>query len=530
MREHDESRPDRSAVGLLPRTASAADDNGAAPSVAQSAPPAAPPSRRGTVALLAAVACTVLGSKLIVISALGSPVPLLDQWDGEGAGLYSPYLRGALSVADLLAPHNEHRILVFRLFALAHLELAGEWNTRLEMIFGAVVHTAAITWFAALLMPLVAPRRRMLLACFVAFLFTFPVVYENALWAFQGQVYLALFFGVGALAALAGARPFSARWFCGAAAAILSYFSFGTGVAAVLAAGLLVGVQLATNARRRCGREFAGFAVLAAFALAMVVWTASSARPMSTPLTFIQGLLVLFVLAGFGFVPAVAFCYHTVARRPGISDRAWVAVGICGWLAIQLVLFAYGRGAAVGVRYLDIVLLVYPVGLVAMFAFADDARASRFGHLGAVGAVRWMFAVVAAIGLLGYYGSALGAVDWSRAARQQLTNVQSHLATGNVDYLRSKGRAGHGIELAHPNPHRLAQVLADPYVRAILPPEIRPADADTAGARHRMWLKGSLTGDTATAVHLRLAVGPALLALGVGLFFAAGTRRSLRPG
>ena len=140
-----------------------------------------------------------------------------------------------------------------------------------------------------------------------------------------------------------------------------------------------------------------------------------------------------------------------------------------------------------------------------------------------------VFTVVAAIAALGYYGSVLGAIDWSKAARQQTVNVQAYLAAGNINDLSSKGRGGHEIELSHPNPQRVAKILGDPDVRAILPPELRPGDADNAGARHRMWLKGSLASGTAAAVHLILAVGPALLALGLGLLFAAGARRIL-PG
>ncbi|ORW91915.1 hypothetical protein AWB92_17260 [Mycobacterium sp. IEC1808] len=493
--------------------------------------PEAPQRQKGTIALLAAVACVVLGAKLIVIWALASPVPLVDQWDGEAANVYSPYLKGALSVGDLFAPHNEHRIFVFRLFSLAHLELAGEWNTRLEMIFGAIVETAAITWLASLLMPLVAARHRLLFACFVAFVFAFPI-YENALWGFQDQVYLALFFGIAALAAFAAARPFSARWFCGLAAAVLSYFSFATGIATIVAAGALAGTQIAVNARKRSAREFAGVIVSAAIAVAMILWAASAARPMSNPLTFIEGLFGFTALVGVAFVPTVWFCYRTVARRPGISDRAWVAVGIAAWLAIQFVLLAYGRGALIAVRYMDIVVVAYAVGLMAVLWLADGAPGTRFGRYAARWAVPWVFAVVAVCATLGYYGSVLGAVDWSKAAHGEMVKVRSYLATGNVDDLGSKGRGGHGIDISYPIPQRLAKVvLADPDVRAILPPEIRPADADNAGARNRMWLKGSLAGGTAIAVRVILLMGPVLLALGVALFFAAGARRSVgRPG
>jgi hypothetical protein len=480
------------------------------------------------LALLTAVACTVFGAKLIVISVLGSPMPLLDQWDAEAANIYAPYLRGALSFANLFAPHLEHRIVLTRVLALAHLELAGEWNPRLEMVLDAIVHTAVITLLAALLMPLVAPQRRMLLACFVALLFVSPIAFENTLWGFQSQVYFALFFGLVALAAFAAARSFSLRWFGALAAAVLSYLSYSSGVATIVAVGVLVSLQLAANVRQRRAREYAAVVVMSLIAVAMILWVASSPNPTATPWAFIQGFCLLAGLSIVGAIPAVWFCRYTLARRPAISDRAWVAVGIAGWIAIQLVLFAYGRGTLIAVRYMDIVLLVYPVGLVGVFAFVDSARATRISRYAAARAAAWVFTVVIGVVVVGYYGTALGALGWSNAARQQLVNVQAYLATRNVDHLKPAGARGVTADLSYPNPQRLAQVLEDPDVRAILPPELRPADADNAGARSRLLLKGAIAGVTASAVHLILSIGPALLALGLGLFFAAAVRRNFQ--
>ncbi|WP_142280370.1 hypothetical protein [Mycobacterium paraense] len=489
------------------------------------APGDTPTPRKGVVVLLAAVACTVLGAKLIAIWALGSPVPLVDQWDGEAAGLYSPYLRGTLSLGDLFAAHNEHRIFVFRVLALVHLELAGEWNTRLEMILGAIVHTAAITWLAALLVPLVAPQRRIILAAFIALAFALPIGFENELSGFQTQVYLSLLFGIAAVVAFAYARPFSARWFGGLAAAVLSYFSFATGVAAALVAAALVGLQMATGARRRCGREFAGVAVVAALVLAAILWSASTAKQMNTPWTLVQGLLLVGGQVIVGLVPMIWFCRRTVSRRPALSDRAWLAVGISMWLVIQLALLAYGRGAALAVRYMDIVLLVYPVGLMAILALFESARASRFGRYAGPGAVTWVFVVVAALALLGYV-SAVGAIGWGESARQQVANVQTYFATRNVDDLKATGGRGHMFDLSYPNSRRLAAILADPGVRGILPHEVRPADGDNAAARSHMWLKGALADITASSVHVVLSSGPVILSVGLGLFFAVGARRS----
>lgn len=480
------------------------------------------PHARRSFPLLAGIACTVLGVKLIAIAALGSSMPIADQWDGEAANLYIPYLKGTLAVGDLFAPHNEHRIFLYRLVSLLHLELAGEWNTRLEMIFGAIVHTAAITWLAALLMPLVAPQRRMILACFVALLFAMPLGFENMLSGFQCQVYLMLLFGIAALAAVATAKPFSMRWFGGLAAAILGYLSFATGVATVLAAAALVAVQLLANARPRSRHEYAGVAVLVVTALAMIAWTASSAHALSTPWTVVQGLLLLVARVIVALVPCAWYCRHTIARRAAISDRAWVAVGICAWVAIQIAMLAYGRGTVIAVRYFDMFLFIYPVALVAVLAFADEARRRRFA---VKGAVAWVFTVVLAVAALGYL-FVLGSVDWSRSAAQQVEDVRTYFATNNPDDLKKFG-SGHTFNLAYPDSRRQAGILANPDIRAILPAEFRPADADNAAVRKRLLLGGKLSAMTSVTVHAVLVSSPVLLALGIGLFFAVGTQMSL---
>jgi hypothetical protein len=496
---------------------------------AGNAPPDTPSRRKGVFVMLAAVACTVFGAKLITISTLGSPMPLTDQWKGEAAALYAPYLNGTLSFADLLAPHNGHRILLTRMLTLMHLELAGEWNTRLEMILCAILHTALITWLTALLMRLIAPQRQMLLACFVALLFALPIGFENTLLGFNFHFYLTSLFGVAALVAFAAARPFSLRWFLGLSAAVLSYLSFAAGVATFLAAGAIVGLQLATNTRKRCARELASVVVMASIAAALVLWLSSGVRPMTTPWTFIEGLVLATAVIAPALVPTVWFCQHSLARRPAISDRAWVAVGIAGWVVIQVVLLAYGRGNEVQVsRYMDLLLPIYPVGLVAVSALADKPPVTRLSRYAGRGAVAWVFIVTMWIAV-GGYAHVLAAIEWNKSARQQVVNVQAYFATNNVDRLKARGSSAWGIDTTYPNPQRLARILQDPAVRTILPPVIRPADADNAEARNRMWLRGALADVTAAAVHALLAIGPVLLALGAALFFAAGARRSFRP-
>ncbi|OBJ90635.1 hypothetical protein [Mycobacterium asiaticum] len=489
--------------------------------------------RAKELTLLTAIACTVFGAKLLVISKLGSPMPILDQWDGEGLVTYVPHLHGTYSIGDLLAPHNEHRIVFTRLLTLLHLELAGEWNTRLEMILCAVVHTALITWLAALLMPLIVPRRRILFAGFIAVVFALPIGYENALLGFNFHFYLTLLFGIAAIVAFARARPFSPLWFSGLVGAICSYLSFSSsGVAAILTAVILVCLQLATKVRNRGGREYASVALLSLTAVAMLLWEMSVTTGSNVGLwSFMLGFLFLAGPTVLGVIgiqgPAIWFCWDTLTKRPDVNDRAWVAMGIVGWVAVQLAIVAYGRGTTIGVRYMDILLPVYPVALMAVFKLADASFGRRLNRYAKRAAVAWVFIVVTLISTLGYYMAILQAVDWNKSAQQQMMNAQAYISTHNNESLKNKDQHLL-VDVAFPNLIGFAHILDDPDVRSIMPPEIRPADADNAGARNRMWLKGSLAKATSTAVRGMLAIGPALLAVGVGMFFGVATRRTNR--
>ena len=103
-------------------------------------------------------ALVVIGAKYWMIAHYGSPTPLWDQWDAEGALLYPKYLGGTLQISDLIAPHNEHRILVTRLWSLLLLDLEGYWDPILQMVANTLILGTAVALFIASFRPILDCR------------------------------------------------------------------------------------------------------------------------------------------------------------------------------------------------------------------------------------------------------------------------------------------------------------------------------------------------------------------------------------
>ena len=74
----------------------------------------------------------ILGAKIWLIAAYGNATPFWDEWDAEATGLYPRYVAGTLRLSDLLAQHNEHRILLTRLLDLALFAGSGRWDPILQ--------------------------------------------------------------------------------------------------------------------------------------------------------------------------------------------------------------------------------------------------------------------------------------------------------------------------------------------------------------------------------------------------------------
>ena len=136
-----------------------------------------------------------LASKFSMILSANSPLPYLDQWDGEAADAYVPYFNHALNALDLIKPHNEHRIFFTRVYDLILLLLNGQWDSTVQMAFNALAlrrngRTRLAVDGTQVGQAVLGPGFWLRLVLAVAL----PFGWENTLWAFASQLFFSSFF------------------------------------------------------------------------------------------------------------------------------------------------------------------------------------------------------------------------------------------------------------------------------------------------------------------------------------------------
>src|SRR5438876_741033 len=171
-------------------------------------------------------------------------MPDWDQWDAEAMELFVPWFEHDHFIGHLFHPHNEHRIVVTKLQNLALALVNGQWDSRLECVVNAALHSAIAVGFWLLARRWTKPRWHAPLFFLAAALFGLPLAWQNILGGFHSQQYWLLGLSFVAIVLLPFARPWSAGWWIGAAAAILALGTMGSGFLAAAVVLLLVGFRL----------------------------------------------------------------------------------------------------------------------------------------------------------------------------------------------------------------------------------------------------------------------------------------------
>ena len=132
-----------------------------------------------------------LGAKLWLIHRSGTPLPFWDQWE-EARVVYVPYFEGKLSLADLFAPSNEHRMFFNWFYALALLLLNGQWDNQVQMVANALLYSAGITGFGWVMARRLGRNFWPVILLPLMLALALPITWENTLAGFHSQVYSAV--------------------------------------------------------------------------------------------------------------------------------------------------------------------------------------------------------------------------------------------------------------------------------------------------------------------------------------------------
>lgn len=276
------------------------------------------------------------GVLLLVCSTIGGIItgftlaPIWDEW-AEVAWLKGFYA-GHWHIADLWRQHNEHRILLPRLFLLT------DWlvfhGTRVfVLVCILIVQTLHARIFIRAARPSLAPDLRpFYTGAVVAFLFSAAQM-ENFAIPFQVQVVLVFLLAsisIGALvlslqSSAAGERSAARWWFViSLVAAAAGSYSFASGIL-IWPTLLLLGIALRLPARRIIVLSFTAALVVAAY------FRGYHAVP-GHQLAWRQPLQVLFYMAGLVSLP-LGRIQHELGIAAGLVELAFAA-----WLFVRLFL------------------------------------------------------------------------------------------------------------------------------------------------------------------------------------------------
>ena len=205
------------------------------------------------------------------------------------------------------------------------------------------------------------------------------------------------------------------------------------------------------------------------------------------------------------YAPVLIIAARLLRKRPPISDRHWLLLGLAGGVGLQLAAAAYGRSVnPMQTRYFDIFIVgvVLNAGCLFRLVLAEDG-----GRLRAL-AVLWLLAVM--MGGANAVDDVARGLAWRRdTAVIQTENLKRFIATGDASALQNKPMS----DIPYPIPEKLMAIASDPAVRAILPAHLRGEP------------------ETHTRRDVVLHHGAVLIPLGLALFMVAGAvgRTRMRP-
>ncbi|MDO8539353.1 MAG: hypothetical protein Q7S40_02850 [Opitutaceae bacterium] len=425
----------------------------------------------------------ILGAKWAVFDRYGSSMPDWDQWDAEAVELLVPWFEGNQFLTHLFTAHNEHRVVFTKLETLALTLANGQWDSRVQAVVNAILHSAIAVGLWVVARRWIAARWHAALFVLVIAMFALPFAWQNVLGGFHSQQYWLLGFSFATIVALPFVRPWTSAWCAAVAVAAMAIVTMGSGF---LASAVVLVVVAFRWFRHEITARTAWPTLVATLAIVAVGWFTrvepdfhaslrahtihdfvfSILRSMEWPLQHHDWAGVILWLPWF-----VVFWRVIRAPRDGATHRGGQTVAaLGGWVMLQIVATAYARGVGADYpasRYMDTLGFGALINVVALAWLATPTPFQRTRPIAlGVAAAAWM--ALFAVGLWQITAQAL-AWDLPEAKRyygQAEAHLRGYLATNNPAHFALP-------DIPFPSADGLVERLDNPHLRALMPAVVR---------------------------------------------------------
>jgi hypothetical protein len=427
-----------------------------------------------------AFAFIVFAVKVFVINHFGNATPYWDQWDAEADNLYRPWIEGSLRWNDLFVPHNEHRIFITRILALALFELNGKvWDPLLQMVVNAGLHVLALLVLMYFLGQTCPDRAKILLFSFACILFSIPYGWENTLAGFQSPFYFLLLFSFMFLWCIVQYQSSGKlRFLVGiVSCAMLSFFSLASGALTIATGVGVVGVQWIKGVRRNMSATGLMLSLFTLFIIAITLTPMIEGHALLKAKSFsnyIHAVLAVMswpakpVFGIFFYIPMLVFIVWQLFNWHVSRYMTWFTFSMCLWVIGQIMSIAYGRAAGgLASRYLDVFSVGLIVNFVCILLLKENCKVlvNFFKYF----LVFWLLFVIH-----GFVKTTPGVIadlqEKQYIGGEQEKNVRAYLASEDSSHLENKPF----LHIPYPKADRLKTLLDNKIIRAFLPSNLAP--------------------------------------------------------
>ncbi|HZV35710.1 MAG TPA: hypothetical protein VFB72_14140, partial [Verrucomicrobiae bacterium] len=415
----------------------------------------------------------------------GSPLPYLDQWDAEAAGLYVPYFNHQLSPAVFFRPNNEHRIVFTQIYNLALLVLNGQWDGQLQMVVNAIIHCACLAAFGLLMANLLGPQNWPWIWTLLTASLALPFAWENILSGFQSQFYFLLIASLLTIWLLGTEQEGSRKWWFGVAAGCLALFTMATGFMAAAAVACIALFDIARG-RRQLQQQWRTLLVCSLIVIAGVLLKAHVDRHDILKADSVEAFLRTFGrnlswplmgytwLAGLNLLPMIVLVLRCAHSQEELGAAERVILGIGFWAGIQALAMAYARGGTgyfPAPRYMDILsFLMIANGLSIILLLDRYGAGLRPAPLWRLAFALWVAGVAWGLHSVSAMAYQKGNLPfWDRVQDARLVNARAFMATDDAHVLMNRG----WCEIPFDDVPELVSLMRTPSIRTNLPACVR---------------------------------------------------------